>query len=59
MYRAASNSIEPPRAGTIPEIARLRVDLPAPFEPRTATMSPAFDHEIDAAQDFDFAVTGT
>ena len=40
-----------PRRAARPEIARLSVDLPAPFEPSTATISPSLDREVDAAQD--------
>ncbi len=48
-----------PRHGRItPEMVRSSVDLPAPFEPSTATISPAPHGEIDAAQDFRAAVAG-
>jgi len=36
-----SNRIEPARGATRPEIARSVVDLPAPFEPNSATTAPS------------------
>jgi hypothetical protein len=37
---APAKRIAPERARTTPEMARLSVDLPTPFEPSTATISP-------------------
>src|ERR1700722_10537016 len=37
---APSNTTAPLRARTMPEMVRLSVDLPTPFEPSTATISP-------------------
>ena len=37
----ASNRIEPSRGGVRPEIERSVVDLPAPFEPISVTISPS------------------
>ena len=39
--RRPSSSTRPPRSGMRPEIARSVVVLPAPFEPMSATISPA------------------
>ena len=38
---AALESIEPSRGGVSPEIERSVVDLPAPFEPISVTISPS------------------
>ena len=40
--RAAAKRIAPRHGRSTPEIARLSVDLPTPFEPSTATISPSF-----------------
>ena len=37
-----SKRIEPSRGGVRPEIERIVVDLPAPFEPISVTTSPSF-----------------
>ena len=42
----------------MPEMVRLSVDLPTPFEPRTATISPRRNGKINAAQHFGVAVAG-
>ena len=39
---SAAKRIAPRHGRSTPEIARLSVDLPAPFEPSTATISPSF-----------------
>ena len=54
---ASKKRMAPRQARITPEMVRLSVDLPAPFEPSTATISPA-DSEIDAAQDFGLAIAG-
>ena len=41
-----SNLIEPSRGGVRPEIERSVVDLPAPFEPISVTISPSFTSSV-------------
>ena len=53
-----SNLIEPSRGGVRPEIERSVVDLPAPLEPISVTISPSSTVERDALQRLDVAVEG-
>ena len=55
---APAKRIVPERARTTPEIARLSVDLPTPFEPSTATISPRVDFQVDATEHVAVAIAG-
>ena len=53
-----SKRIEPSRGGVRPEIERSVVDLPAPLEPISVTISPSSTVERDALERLDVAVVG-
>ena len=58
MLRAVEGHASPARGFTRPLIAMFSVVLPAPLEPSTATISPAFTLERDAVQHARQAVAG-
>jgi hypothetical protein len=46
LSRAPSNSRSPDAGGSMPEMTRISVVLPAPFGPMTPTASPAFTSRL-------------
>ncbi len=53
-----SSTMAPRSASTTPLIALNSVDLPAPFVPSSATISPSLQFEVDVAQHRSLAVAG-